>query len=422
MKPARTIYRRPRSLLLLVALGVPACGSSNAGGSASGTGGSSGPASQSSGGAPGGASASTGGAPASTGGSAPVATGGTTATGTGGAPGGATQPDGGVGTGGVASVPTPDGGTTAGGGTGTGAGGAAGGSVTVADPGTDGDGDFTLAKPFTQAPELTVAAGVPTGQIMKFTMNSSDSKFFPTDTTGAPFTRGVQLYIPNGYVPGTPAPFIVLQDGMQYGPRLTAVLDNMIHDGRLPKLLAVLIEPGPGGQRSKEYDTVSDVYFNFIATEVLPKIEADYMVKFTTDPEGRASMGGSSGAPAAMGMAWFGDFHRILTYSGTFVNLQSSTMYPDGAWEYHEHLIPMSDPRPIRIFLEVGDQDNGYMTPASGLRNWVLANQGMAAALKAKGYHYHFVYGTGGVGHVDGGIIGQTLPDALLWLWRGYPH
>jgi enterochelin esterase-like enzyme len=179
---------------------------------------------------------------------------------------------------------------------------------------------------------------------------------------------------------------------------------------------------GGGGQRSKEYDTVSDVYFNFIETEVLPTIETNYNVKFTTDPEGRAAMGGSSGAPAAMGMAWFGNFRRILTYSGTFVNLQSSTMYPHGAWEYHENLIPSADPRPIRIFLEVGDQDNGYMTPASGFRNWVLGNQGMAAALKAKGYHYRFVLGTGGVGHVDGGIIGQTLPESLLWLWRGYPH
>ena len=253
-------------------------------------------------------------------------------------------------------------------------------------------------------------------------MPSASSKFFPTDTSGATFDRGVQLYIPNGYVQGTPAPFIVLQDGVQYGARLTAVLDNMISDGRLPKMLAVLIEPGPGGQRSKEYDTVSDVYYNFIQTEVLPKIETDYMVKFTTDPEGRAAMGGSSGAPAAMGMAWFGDFRRILTYSGTFVNLQSSTMYPHGAWEYHENLIPKADPKPIRIFLEVGDQDNGFTTAASGFRNWVLGNQGMAAALKAKGYHYRFVFGTGGVGHVDGGIIGQTLPDALLWLWRGYPH
>ncbi|MEI9962487.1 MAG: hypothetical protein WDM76_15620 [Limisphaerales bacterium] len=32
----------------------------------------------------------------------------------------------------------------------------------------------------------------------------------------------------------------------------------------------------------------------FIETEVLPKIERDYHVKFTSDPEGRATMGGSS--------------------------------------------------------------------------------------------------------------------------------
>jgi hypothetical protein len=24
-------------------------------------------------------------------------------------------------------------------------------------------------------------------------------------------------------------------------------------------------------------------------------------------------------------------------------------------------------------------------------------------------------------GHVDGKVVAQTLPEAMLWLWRGYP-
>jgi hypothetical protein len=44
----------------------------------------------------------------------------------------------------------------------------------------------------------------------------------------------------------------------------------------------------------------------------------------------------------------------------------------------------------------------------------------MAAALKAKGYHYQFTFARD-AGHVDGKVVGQTLPDALLWLWQGYP-
>ena len=40
--------------------------------------------------------------------------------------------------------------------------------------------------------------------------------------------------------------------------------------------------------------------------------------------------------------------------------------------------------------------------------------------LKAKGYHYHYVF-TAGAGHNDGKVVKATLPDALAWLWRGYP-
>jgi len=44
----------------------------------------------------------------------------------------------------------------------------------------------------------------------------------------------------------------------------------------------------------------------------------------------------------------------------------------------------------------------------------------MAAALTAKGYHYQYQFARGS-GHCDTAVIGQTLYDALKWLWRGYP-
>jgi hypothetical protein len=43
----------------------------------------------------------------------------------------------------------------------------------------------------------------------------------------------------------------------------------------------------------------------------------------------------------------------------------------------------------------------------------------MAAALTEKEYHYRFVYSEGS-GHCPGEVMDQTLPDALVWLWRGY--
>jgi enterochelin esterase-like enzyme len=218
-----------------------------------------------------------------------------------------------------------------------------------------------------------------------------------------------------------------VQDGKGYTNRLPVILDNMIADHRLPAMIAVMINSGGGdgrgSERGLEYDTVSAQYTTFIETEVLPVIEKNYHVKFTSDPEGRATMGGSSGAACAFTMAWFRPdlYRRVLSYSGTFVNQQSPTNpdSPRGAWEYHAGLIPQTDAKPLRVWLEVGEHDNGWQRDEASLHNWVLANQRMAAALKAKGYSYEYVYCLG-AGHVDRKAVGQTLPGALEWLWKGY--
>jgi enterochelin esterase family protein len=181
---------------------------------------------------------------------------------------------------------------------------------------------------------------------------------------------------------------------------------------------------GKGSERGLEYDTVSGKYAGFIEAEVLPKIAHDYHVKFTTDPEGRATMGGSSGGAAAFTMGWFRPdlYRRILTYSGTYVN-QQSPENPEslhGAWEYHEHLIPQTAAKPLRVWLEVSEKDNGFDRPENSYHNWVMANQRMAAALKAKGYQYQYAFARDAK-HTDGRVTRQTLPGALLWLWQGYP-
>jgi enterochelin esterase-like enzyme len=302
------------------------------------------------------------------------------------------------------------------------------------DPGTDGDGNFMIASPFRAAPEFTVAAGVPRGRLNMFSLNSTASAIYPSDVGGGgAFTRNVWVYVPAQYVAGTAAPFIVVQDGGGFTTRIPPVLDNMINDHRLPVMIAVLINPGPGdgigSERGHEYDTVSDAYVTFVETEILPEVRSRYNVQLTTDPEGRAALGSSSGGAAAFTMGWFRPdlYHRIVTYSGSFVALGASTTYPHGAWEYHEHLIADNALKPLRVFLEAAQNDNTVRNvptlrdqTLSGFFDWLTANQNMAAALRAKGYHYRYIYAAGG-GHADGNVIMQTLPEELLWVWRGYP-
>ena len=154
-----------------------------------------------------------------------------------------------------------------------------------------------------------------------------------------------------------------------------------------------------GSQRGLEYDTMSGLYAEFVEKEVLPRVEKEANVKLTKDPDGRATMGGSSGGSAALIMAWYHPewYHRVLTYSGTYVNQQWpwNPETPGGAWEFHERLIPNSPRKPIRIWMEVGDRDNyNPNTMRDDMHDWVLANEKMAKVLADKGYHYQFVFAT----------------------------
>jgi enterochelin esterase family protein len=307
------------------------------------------------------------------------------------------------------------------------------------------DGNFILGPTHNPAPEMT-AQEVPHGTVYNFTMESADSKTYPgiarepntfgtpdpndpakmiiTTSHPAPYTRRLAVYVPKQYVPGTPAPFIVGADGPD--PALFAALDNLIAQHRVPAMIAISIGngsgDGQGSERGLEYDTMSGLYAEFVEKEVLPLVEKQYNVKLTKDPEGRATMGGSSGGSCALIMAWYHPelYHRVLTYSGTYVNQQwpSNPQTPHGAWEFHEHLIPNTPAKPLRIWMEVGDRDN--YSERDGMHDWVLANENMAKVLAAKGYHYQFVFARN-AGHTDRTVKQQTLPEALEYLWQGYP-
>ncbi len=309
------------------------------------------------------------------------------------------------------------------------------------------DGNFIIGATHPAAPEMAVVEGVPQGTVYNFTMESTDSKFYPgvardmppagaappaplapgqrrqVSSHPAPYTRKVSVYVPKQYVPGTVAPLLVSADG---DTRPFRALDNLIAQHRVPVMIAVAIGngsgDGPGSERGLEYDTMSGKYAEFVEAEVLPLVEKQYNVKLTKDPNARATMGGSSGGSVAMGMAWFHPelYHRVLTFSGTFVNNQYPVdpEIPHGFWELHERVIPNSPVKPIRIWFEVGDKDNGGTGDA--MHDWVLANEDMAKVLAAKGYHYQFVFARN-AGHTDRAAIAQTLPEALEYVWQGYP-
>jgi len=315
-------------------------------------------------------------------------------------------------------------------------------------PPPNADGNFIIGPTHKPAPEIASGEATPNGTVVEFTMNSGDSKYYPgiardpgtfgtpdpndpaklvvTTSHPAPYVRKVAVYVPKSYVPGTQAPFIVGADGPDR--LLFAALDGLIAEHKLPAMIAISIGNGSGdaqgSERGLEYDTMSGKYAEFVEHEVLPRVETEAKVKLTHDPDGRATTGGSSGASCALIMAWYHPewYHRVLSYSGTFINQQwpSNPETPHGAWEFHEHLIPQTPKKPIRIWMEVGDRD--LFNPNAmrdNMHDWVVANEQMAKVLAAKHYHYQFVFAEN-AGHVDRPTKAQTLPEALQYVWQDY--
>ena len=212
----------------------------------------------------------------------------------------------------------------------------------------------------------------------------------------------------------------VFQDGGNYQRRngqfrTTTVFDNLIHKGEMPVTIGVFVNPGtipasrpdarPRKNRSFEYDSLGDRYARFLHEELLPSLEEKYNISHK--PNDRAIGGISSGGICAWTVAWErpDSFGKVLSHVGSFTNIR-------GGHNYHA-MIRKAEPRPIRVFLQEGENDLDNLHGS-----WPLANRQMAASLKFAGYDYKFVMGTEGHNGKHGGAI---LPESLRWLWRDHP-
>jgi enterochelin esterase family protein len=234
-------------------------------------------------------------------------------------------------------------------------------------------------------------------------------------------TRDYWIYVPAGYDPKRPPALMVFQDGHKYVDtsaeyRVPVVFDNLIAKREMPPTIGVFVNPGHRGtappvdpwhadNRSSEYDRLGDQYATFLVEELLPEVAKRH--PFTSDPEGHAIVGVSSGGICAFTAAWERPdyFRKVVSHIGSFVDILGGDAYPG--------LVRRSARKPLRIFLQAGtnDLDNRW-------GNWPLANQQMAAALKYRGYDYRFELGDGAHTHRHGGAL---LPETLRWLWRDYP-
>lgn len=277
-------------------------------------------------------------------------------------------------------------------------------------------------------PDSAPQAGVPQGKVVGPLTLESRTAYPGT-------TRNYWVYVPAQYDAATPAALMVFQDGHAFvGPegdyRIPFVFDNLIHRREMPVTIGVFINPGHTAEQKEassadwgdgttnrrvEYNALDDRYSKLIVDELLPVLAKDY--NLSPNPEDRAIAGASSGAICAFTVAWHrpDQFRKVISTIGSFTNIMGGHAYPG--------IIRASEPRPIRVFLQDGANDN------RGLRgrgpdkqydpewDWYAHNLKMAAALTEKGYDLNYTWGVGSHSNKHGGAI---MPEMLRWLWRDH--
>jgi len=273
------------------------------------------------------------------------------------------------------------------------------------------------AQDYSLGPDSQPRDGVPKGTVTRLKLEQG--KFYP----GTP--HNYAIYVPAQYNAAKPAPFMIFLDGtgsLNNSVRVPVVFDNLIASGDLPPLIGIFVDPGTlpavsdaqnRFERVFEYDSLSDRYSRFLLEELIPEVGKKY--NLSKDPNDHAISGVSTGAVGAFMAAWNrpDQFHRVLSFIGTFVAMKGADGLPA--------LIRKTEPKPIRIFLQEGKNDHVVPTEPYGTfyaGSWPINNQVMLEAFQSAGYDVKLVMGEEGHNMKQGAAI---MPEALRWLWRGYP-
>ena len=230
-----------------------------------------------------------------------------------------------------------------------------------------------------EPPWVIETPGVPAGQL--------EQRQFESPTLAN--QREIWIYTPPGYQPGTPTqnPLLVLFDGFAYQDWIPVptILNNLIHAGKVPPMIAVLVG-NPSGARMSEL-AYNPKFADFVSKELLPWVQAHWRVR--RDPRTTIIGGYSAGGAAAAYVALLHPalFGNVLSQSGAFW-----TGSGDVKWEWLVTQYESRPKLPITFFVEAGRLENVAQEGPTLLS----ANRHLVAVLRRKGYSvtYEEVGGT----------------------------
>jgi enterochelin esterase family protein len=229
----------------------------------------------------------------------------------------------------------------------------------------------------------------------------------PSAALGEPGRR-VWVYTSPGVAAGGGEPALLLFfDGWFYAYPLAlpATLDNLRAAGRIPPVVAVLVD-NPLPTRGRDLGARPSVFLRFVTDELLPWVRHRYPA--STDAARTVVGGFSAGgfAAAALALDHPARFGNVLT--------QSALVHfgYDGAGEWLAREVARRPRAPLRFALDVGRLETGP-PPEPHLPSLLVANRHLRTVLEAKGYEVHYREFAGG--H-DALCWRGTLADGLLAL------
>lgn len=218
--------------------------------------------------------------------------------------------------------------------------------------------------------------------------------------------RNIWIYLPAKYqAAGKSYPLVIFFDGQSYIDRVPTptILDNLIAAGKIPPLVAVLVDNPSPAARELELPCNSS-FADFLAKELIPLIRQKYPV--TTAPAETVISGSSYGGLAATcaAMKYPNIFGNVLSQSASYWWKPESTV----EYEWLRRQFSTNSKLPLRFFLTVGLLET---LPKPGNTNQLEANRRFRDSLKSKGYPVTYLEFDGA--HEDINWQG-TLADGLI--------
>jgi enterochelin esterase-like enzyme len=266
-------------------------------------------------------------------------------------------------------------------------------------------------------PWAALRPGVPQGKIERHPFSSALLKN----------DREIGVSLPPGYAQGaTPDACLIVLDANADPKRdkqparepTETILDNLISENRIPPMVALFVDNGPGDARSRELPC-NPTFANFLNFELVPWARRSYNV--TLDPRQVVVAGSSYGGLAATFVALRHPetFGNVLSQSGSYwwtpPKNNPSDFDPDAEPNWVAKQFIAAPLLPLRFYLDAGSdeidlsgQGRAILVPTRHLRDVLLA----------KGYEVHYQEFVGGHDYLS---WRGTLADGLILLMGSNP-